>query len=124
MLRQMRLLYCRSNRLVRLFNACRKIVLLCYVTVCVQHFTVLIVGLEHKKATFPKLRVAYNNVYRNILGLCQQSIVSNMFMTNNISNFEALMTKSISNNTVICTIQRSLVIKETVWKAWTDKLHL
>ena len=54
-----------------------------------------------------------------------------MFVTNNILNFEALIRKSIfaftsrlsiSNNAIICTIQKSWVIRETVWKSWTDKL--
>ena len=70
MLRQMRLLYCRSNRLVRLFSKCSKTVLIelcrsfCTTFYCPYFWT------QYKKATFSKLRVAYNNVYRKILGLC------------------------------------------------------
>ena len=107
--RQMRLLYCRSNRLVRLFSKCSKTVLieLCTTFYCPYFYT------QYKKATFSKLRVAYNNVYRKILGLCRRSSASEMFVTNNILNFEALMRKSIfaftsrlsiSNNAIICTI--------------------
>ena len=157
MLRQMRLLYCRSNRLVRLFSKhVAKLSLLSYVEVFAQRFTVLfskcsktvLIELcrsfcttfycpyfwtQYKKATFSKLRVAYNNVYRKILGLCRRSSASEMFVTNNILNFEALIRKSIfaftsrlsiSNNAIICTIQKSWVIRETVWKSWTDKLYL
>ena len=71
----------------------------------------------HKKATFSKLRVAYNNVYRKVFGLKRRSSASEMFVLNNIYNFEALMRKSIfafttrlsnSKNALICTIQRSL----------------
>ena len=133
MLRQMRLLYCRSNRLVRLFSKCSKTVLIelcrsfCTTFYCPYFWT------QYKKATFSKLRVAYNNVYRKILGLCRRSSASEMFVTNNILNFEALIRKSIfaftsrlsiSNNAIICTIQKSWVIRETVWKSWTDKLYL
>ena len=134
MLRQMRLLYCRSNRLVRLFSKCSKTVLIelcrsfCTKFYCPYFWT------QYKKATFSKLRVAYNNVYRKILGLCRRSSASEMFVTNNILNFEALMRKSIfaftsrlsiiSNNAIICTIQKSWIIRETVWKSWTDKLYL
>ena len=95
MLRQMRLLYCRSNRLVRLFSKCSKTVLIelcrsfCTTFYCPYFWT------QYKKATFSKLRVAYNNVYRKILGLCRRSSASEMFVTNNILNFEALMRKSI-----------------------------
>ena len=42
MLRQMRLLYCRSNRLIRMFNKCSKYV------VSVQPFIDLIFGLNTK----------------------------------------------------------------------------
>ena len=74
MLRQMRLLYCRSNRLVRLFSKCSKTVLIelcrsfCTTFYCPYFWT------HYKKATFSKLRVAYNNVYRKILGLCRRNV--------------------------------------------------
>ena len=45
----------------------------------------------HKKATFSKINVAYSNVYRKLLGLCRRSSVSEMFVMNNISNFEAVL---------------------------------
>ena len=63
-LKQMRMLYCRSNRLVRLFNKCSKPVLrelcrsFCTVLYCPYFWT------NYKKTTFSKIRVAYNNVYR------------------------------------------------------------
>ena len=62
-----------------------------------------------------------NNVYR----LKRRSSASEMFVLNNISNFEALMRKSIfafttrlsnSKNAIICTIQRSWVIRDLIWK--------
>ena len=71
--------------------------------VAVRHFIVLIFGLHvHKKATFSKIQVSYNIVYRKLLGLCRRSSASEMFVLNNISNFEALIGKSIfAFNTVI-----------------------
>ena len=95
MLRQMILLYCRSNRLFRMFNKCSKNVLIelcksfCTTCYCHHFWTV------HKKATFIKIRVAYKNVYRKLLGFCRRSSASEMFVMNNISNFEALIRKSI-----------------------------
>ena len=68
-LKQMRMLYCRSNRLVRLFNKYSKPVLLelcrsfCTVLYCLYFWT------HYKKTTFSKIRVAYTNVYRKILGV-------------------------------------------------------
>ena len=71
----------------------------------------------------------------NILGfgLKRPSSASEMFVLNNISNLEALMRKSIfvfttrlaiSKNIIICTVQRSWVNRDIIWKVWTDKLHI
>ena len=133
MLRQMRLLYCRSNRLIRMFDKCIQNVLIelcrsfCTTFYCPYFWT------QHKKATFSKLLVAYNNVYRKVFGLKRRSSASEMFVLHNISNFEALMRKSIfaftislsnSKNAIVCTIQRSWVIRDLIWKVWTDKLFI
>ena len=94
-LKQRRMLYCRSNRLVRLFNNCSKPVLLelcrsfCTVFYCPYFWT------NSKKTIFSKIRVAYNNVYRKILGVSRRSSASAMFVTNDIPNFEAFLRKSI-----------------------------
>ena len=56
----------------------------------------------------------------------RRSSASEMFVLNNISNFEALMRKSIfafttrlsnSKNAIICTIQRSWVIRDLIWES-------
>ena len=66
-LKKIRMLYCRSNRLVRLFNKCSKTVLLelcrsfCTVFYCPYFWT------HYKKTIFSKIRVAYPNVYRKTL---------------------------------------------------------
>ena len=43
--------------------------------------------------TFSKLRVAFNNVYRRILGLPTWSSASEMYASHNIGIFEALLRK-------------------------------
>ena len=102
MMRQMSLLYCRSNRLIRLFSKCSRTVFIelcssfCTTFYCPYFWT------QYKKVTFSKLRVAYNNVYRKILGLCRRSSASEMFLTNNILNFETLMRKSILDLPAAC----------------------
>ena len=109
-----------------MFNKCSKNVLIelcrsfCTTFYCPYFWT------QHKKATFSKLRVAYNNVYRKVFGLKRRSSASEMFVLNNISNFEALMRKSIfafttrlsnSKNAIICTIQRSWIIRDLIGKS-------
>ena len=116
MLRQMKLLYCRSSRLIRMFNKCSQNVFIDLSKSICTTFCCLYFWTQHKKATFPKLRVAYNNVYRKVFVLNRRSSASEMFVLNNIFNFKALMRKSIfafttrlsnSKNAIICTIQRS-----------------
>ena len=112
-LKQMRMLYCRSNRLVRLFNKCSIPVLLelcrsfCTVFCCPYFWT------NHKKTTLSKIRVAYNNVYR-ILDVSRRSSASAMFVTSEIPNFGAFLRKSIitsrmsfSRNNLFCAMEQS-----------------
>ena len=128
-LKQMRMLYCRSNRLVRLYNKCSNQYCLNYVGVSAQYFTVLISG-HNKKTTFSKIRVAYNNVYRKILGVSRPASASGIFVSNDIPNFEAFLRKSIysfttrlssSSNKLIGAIEQSWIMKSLVWKTWEKK---
>ena len=120
------MLYCRSNRLVRLFNKCSKPVLL---ALCRSFHTVFhcpYICTNYKKTTLSKIRVAYNKVYRKILGVSRRSSASAMFVTNDIPNFDTFLRKSIysfisrisfSRNSLTCAIERSWVMK-TIWKMW------
>ena len=45
------------------------------------------------------------SLYRKLLGLCRRSSASEMFVINNISNFEALIRKSILPLKPVCQIQ-------------------
>ena len=68
-LKQIRMLYCISNRLIRLFNMCSKPVLHeLYRNRCTVFYCPYI-WINYKKTTDFKIhvRVAYNNVYRKIL---------------------------------------------------------
>ena len=131
----MRMLYCRSNRLVRLFNKCSKPVLLelwrsfCTVFYCLYFWT------QYKKTTFYKIRVAYmyNNIYRKILGVSRRASASGMFVSNDIPNFEAFLRKSIylfatrlssSSNKLICVIEQSWIMKSVIWKTCGGKMYI
>ena len=73
MLRQITLLNCITNRLLRIFNKCSKMFSLNYVRVC--DIVLSLFWTQHKTTTFSKIPVAYmcNNVYdcayRKVLGL-------------------------------------------------------
>ena len=74
MLRQMRLLYAKSNKLLSTFSHYStdvKITLLksyCSALYCPYLWN------DYKDSTFNKIRVAFNNAYRKIFGLPTQSI--------------------------------------------------
>ena len=90
-LRQLRSVYARSTKLLRMFSHCSiyvKIVLFnCYCTssYCSYLWT------EYKKTAFSKIWVAFNNAYRRIFGLSNKSSASAMHANYNICNFEAIL---------------------------------
>ena len=66
MLRQMKSLYAKSNRLLRIFSNCSIDV---NVTLFQSYCTALygpFLWTDYKKSTFTKIRVAFNNAYRPI----------------------------------------------------------
>ena len=129
----MRMLYCKSNRLVRLFNKCSKPVLL---ELCRSFYTVFYCPYfwtQCKKTTFSKIRVAYNNVFRNIMRVSRRASASGMFVFHDILNFEAFLRKSIysfttrlssSSNKLSCAIEQSWIMKSLVWKTWEKKMYI
>ena len=126
-------MYFRSNRLVRLLNRCSKPVFFelwrsfCTVFYCPYFWT------QHQKTTFSEIRIAYNNVYRKILGLSRRVSASGMFVSNDIPNFEAFLQKSIysfatrllsSSNKLICAIEQSWMMKSLIWKTCEGKMYI
>ena len=126
----MRMLYSRSIRPVRLFKKCSKTVLLelcrsfCTVFYCAYFWT------QYKKATFYKIRVAYNNVCRNILGVSRRASAIGMFASNDIPNFEvfsesqiySFTTRISSSIKLMCAIEQSWIMKSLIWKTWEEKM--
>ena len=84
MLRQMRLLYAKSNTLLHIIIVHRTLKLLCFKAV-VRHCIVLC----------GTIRVAFNNAYRKIFGLSKLSRASAIYATHNICNFETMLRKNI-----------------------------
>ena len=89
-LKQVRLLHCRSNRLI---SAASKYCLN-YIGISARYSTVLISGhpknwdKDEISYTFPKTRVAFSNVYRKILGMSRRGRASGMFVSNDILGFK------------------------------------
>ena len=69
MLRQLRLLYMRSNKIIRMFYFCTIDVKLDYFWSFCTSFYCCYLWTGYKKSTFNRLRVAFNNAYRRIIDL-------------------------------------------------------
>ena len=110
----MRILYARSNRIVRLFHFCSSDVLLELGRSFCGSFYCSYLWTSYKKKSFSKIRVAYNNFYRKLLHVSGRSSASAMFVENTIPNFECLIRRDIysfttrlktSSNTLISAIK-------------------
>ena len=95
MLRQMRTLYARSNRIIRMFhNSSVKVLIELGRSFC-GSFYCSYLWSQYNMSCFCKIRVAYNNLYRKILHVPPRSSASKMFVDNNIPNFEALLIEEV-----------------------------
>ena len=132
MLKQMRSLYAKSNKVIRMFNHCTVDVKLLLIKSYCTSFYCGYLWSDYKAKTFSKLRVAFNNVYRRVLGLPTWSSASEMYATHNIENFKALLRKVIygfiqrledSSNVIIQTLTESWTICFVDWQSWLSKLY-
>ena len=95
MIRQMRLLYAKSNKSLHIFNHCTiDVKLVLFDSYCTSLYCPYL-WTDYTKRTFSKLRVAFNNAYRKIFNPPIWSSASTMHAENNISTFEAMLRKSI-----------------------------
>ena len=120
MLRQMRMLYARSNRLVRLFHSCSRNVLIELGRSFCGSFYCSYLWTHYNKASFSKIRVAYNDLYRKILHVSRRSSASAMFVNNNIPTFECLIRRDIFSFTSRLKVSTNLLIN-TIENCWLLK---
>ena len=120
MLRQMRTLCNRSNKLLRTLHCCSSDVKLELFKSYCTSFYCCYLWTAYKKSTFDRLRVAFNNAYRRILGQPWRCSASAMY-----ANFEAIIRKSTygfiqrlakSTNLLIVTIEKSWIVRIDIWK--------
>ena len=123
MLGQMRILYTKSNRLLRLFHCCSTDVKLTLFRSYCTCFHCPFLWTHYKKSTHSKLRVALNNVYRRMLKLPPRS---------SASSFEMLVRKravgfterlKVSENSITSCIDNSWKMQLEIWNAWIKLLY-
>ena len=127
MLRQIRILNTKSNRLFRLFHCCSTDVKLAIFRSYCACFYCPFFWTHHMKSTHSMLRAAFNNVYRCVSKLHPRSSASTIYAVNHIDNFEILdgfiEQLKVSNNSVICCIDNSWEMKFDIWTPWIKLLY-
>ena len=130
MLRQMRALYIRSNKLLRTFHYCSTGQL--FKSYCTSFYCCYL-WTAYKKSTFDRLRVAFNNAYRRVLGQPWRCSASAMYANFGINNFLATIRKSTfgfiqrlakSTNSLIMTIEKSWSVRIDIWNFWQKTLYI
>ena len=92
------------------------------------------VWANYSKASFSKLRVAYNNVYRHLLGYKKRDSASMMLVGNGVDSFTTIIRKyvyrfmnrvvSSSNAIVKCLSDNYTVKSSTMWMTWNRILYV
>ena len=128
-MRQLRCLYASSNILLRKFSHCSLPVKLQLVESYCLNFYCSSLWCDYTKQSFSKIRVAYNNIFRMLLGYSRRVSASEMFASNRIDGFEAHTRKScfkfyqralLCENNVVCSVNRNTwVTSNYMWRRWT-----
>jgi hypothetical protein len=92
--RQLRSLYACANTILHKFARCSFVVKSRLIETYALNFYCSYLWCNHTKQNIAKIRVAYNNIYRKILGVGMRDSASNMFVSNRIDSFDARYRKS------------------------------
>ena len=132
--RQLRSLYASANTIMSKFAFCSLSVKCLLVESYCMNFYCSYLWCDYNKSKLSKIRVAYNNIYRKILGYGRRDSASNMFVSNGIDTFEARLRLSChrfikrvnsSNNEIVnCISGNSWVINNYAWKHWDSMLYM
>ena len=129
MLRQLRTLYIKSNKLLRTFHYCTIEVKLELCRSFCMSFYCCYLWTAYKKSTFDKLHVDFNNAYRRVLSLPWPCSVSAIYANFSVHNFEAVIRKSSilfgfiqrlskSTNSLVMVIEKSWIVRINFWNIW------
>ncbi len=132
--RQLRSLYASGNTIMTKFAHCTLSVKCLLIESYCMNFYCSYLWCDFSKIKLSKIRVAYNNIYRQILGYGRRDSASSMFVTNRIDTFEARMRKAYfrfiqrlngsSNNIIKCFASNSWIRSNYLWKRWDSTLYI
>ena len=93
--RQLRNFYGKSNMLLRTFSSCLYVVKLqLFMSYCGSMYTAFL-WCDFTKRQYRKLEVAYNNVFRRLIGYDKYCSASGMFVENRTDVFDARVRKLV-----------------------------
>ena len=95
MKRQMRKLYANINMLIRKFSKCSPDVKCFLFKSYSSNLYCSILGYDCSKTALKKLRIAYNNSLRKLLGISKYNSASERFVCLNIPSFNELLRKYV-----------------------------
>ena len=131
--RQLRSLYISANTILRKFARCTVPVKCKLIESYAMNFYCSYLWCNSNAQVLSRLRVAYNNIYRKILGYGYRDSAGTMFASNGIDNFEAKMREvcygfkqrvAKSNNVIICAISDNFWMSNSYVHAyWNSKLY-
>ena len=120
------IVYIRSNKLLRMFNYCTIDVKkelfrnYCSSLYCCSSWS------DYRKATYRKLIVSFNNIPRLMLGLpwrCSYDLL-NIGTVIRRSLFGFIQRLSVSQNSIVRSIELSWFVRIELWDFWTKTLYL
>ena len=126
--RQIRTLYIRSNKLLRMFSYCtidvKKELFRSYCSslYCWSSWS------DYRKATYRKLTVAFNNIHRRMLGLPWRCSASAMYANYDLPNIDTVIRRSlfgfiqrlsVSQNSIVRSIEQSWFVRIKLWDFWS-----
>ena len=86
--------------------------------------------VNHTKCSYNKLRVAYNNAYRRVLGYAKSDSASNMFVNNLVENVNRHLIYSMrsrivncDNSIVVCLNYCFYIRGRYMWTSWQQSMH-
>ena len=131
--RHLRSFYARSNVILRKFHHCSVSIKVNLIkTYCAPYCSQL--WVNHSKCSYNKLRVAYNNAYRRVLGYAKSDSASNMFVNNRVENYDAhnrhliysLRSRLLdSDNQIVACLNECFYIRgRYMWSSWRESMYM
>ena len=137
-MRQCRYIYAVGNTLIKRLSFCSAFIKKKLFRTYFSNFYTCQLWYSYKRASINKVKVAYNSMFRRLLGVPRyvegqgNYSASNLFVTNNITTFDALLRKraysfkvrhELAENRYLCAIGSNRFAYTYMWQVWEPRLR-